>query len=336
MITSSSSVFACTFANAHGDRPGRSDAHPVPLPVADVLRSTVERFDESRWVARRLAEGRQARLFSVRAGDGMTACAGEDDGSELVVKLYRASGPDDRNAARDEFECLARLHSRLNGTTHDGWNVRCPRPLHFCDRLAALVMTRVPGRTLTWHLAREAHPAASDLLVSIPRAIVSALRCYWVGEPRLYGDLILNNILCDPVTRSLSFVDPGMPERFYLCESAPLSWYPASRDLGFLLFWTASLIRPSIAHPVLHARQKLMAAEIVRSFLDGLEPTTRRLQATGEIEACARLHVDRMAVSASPRGMWRRLVKCAAAATIARILDELRRTSSALARSNGC
>lgn len=336
MITSSSILFAGTLANAHGDQSDRMDAHPVPLPVADMLRLTVERFDESHWVAQRLAEGRQARLFTVRAGDGATACAGGDDGSELVVKLYRASGPDDRNAARDEFECLARLHSRLNGTTHEGWNVRCPRPLHFCDRSAALVMTHVPGRTLSWYLARGADPAASDLLDSIPRAIVSALRSYWVGEPRLYGDLILNNILCDPATRTLSFVDPGMPERFYLCESAPLSWYPASRDLGFLLFWTASLIRPSIAHPILHARRKLMAAEIVRIFLDGLEPTTRRLQATAEIEACARLHVDRMAVSASPRGVWRRLVKCAAAATIARILDELRRTSSVLARSKRC
>jgi hypothetical protein len=166
-------------------------------------------------------------------------------------------------------------------------------------------------------------------------AIVSALRCYWAGDARLYGDLILNNILCDIPSRTLSFVDPGMPERFYLCESAPLSWYPASRDLGFLLFWTASLIRPSIAHPILHARQKLMAATIVRTFLDGLEPA-RRLCAIAEIEACARLHIARMAVSASPRGVWRCLVKCAAATTITRILYELRATSSGAASNDRC
>jgi hypothetical protein len=286
----------------------------VPHRVTDALRAVVGGTGESRLAVRRLAEGLQARLFSVRA---------QHDADELVVKAYRGEGPEERRAARDEFECLRRLHDRLDGTTRHGWTIRCPRPLHFCDRSLALVMTRVPGRTLSWHLARGGGPPP-QVLDSISLAINSCLTRYWSGEPRLYGDLILNNVLCDLPSRTLSLVDPGMPERFYLCEAAPRAWYPASRDLAFLLFWTASLIRPSILHPILHARQKRMATRIVRTFVDDLGSDARRREATAEIEACARLHLGRIRVSASPGGLWRRFVRGAATRTIDRMLRELR------------
>jgi hypothetical protein len=286
----------------------------LPQRVADALRAVAGGADESRLAVRQFADGRQARLFSVRA---------HDDSAELIVKAYRGDGADERRAARDEFECLGRLHDRLDGTTRHGWTVRCPRPLHFCDRSLALVMTRVPGQTLSRHLAEGAGPSP-QVLESISRAIHSCLTCYWSGEPRLYGDLILNNVLCDLPSRTLSLVDPGMPERFYLCETAPRHWYPASRDLAFLLFWTASLIRPSILHPVLHARQKRMATRIVRTFLNGLGSETQRREATAEIEACVRLHLGRIRVSASPGGLWRRFVQRAATRTIDRMLQELR------------
>lgn len=307
----------------------------MPRRVAEVLRPVVDGFDESRWAVCRLADGRQARLFSVRGRDEGALLRGSEVAEELVVKVYRGDGPGDREAARDEFECLCRLHARLDGTTRHGWTVRCPRPLHRCDRSAALIMTRVPGRTLSWHLARSDGPTP-EVLDSICRATVSSLLHYWSGEPRLYGDLILNNILCDLPSRTLSLVDPGMPERFYLCESAPLFWYPASRDLGFLLFWVASLIRPSIVHPILHARQKRMATRIVRTFVDGLGSATERREALAEIEQCARLHLGRMPVSASPRGLWRRLVKRAATQTIERLFQGLRATPPPASARRNC
>jgi hypothetical protein len=189
-------------------------------------------------------------------------------------------------------------------------------------------MTHVPGRTLSWHLAQGEGPAP-DAIDSICRALDSSLLRYWAGDARLYGDLILNNILCDLPTRTLALVDPGMPECFYLCDAAPSEWYPASRDFGFLLFWTASLVRPSIGHPVLHARQKRVALRIVRTFLDGLSSAAERRDAAAEIEACARLHVARMRVSASPGGLWRGAVKRIAARTIDRFARELLTTDPA-------
>ncbi len=304
-------------------RAPRAPLQPMPRRLAGAVRPLLGVSVDPLWEARAFTDGRQARLFLVRARDGGAVLSGPDHADELIVKAYRAGGPDERKAARDEFECLRRLHHRLDGTTQHGWNVRCPRPLRFCDRSLALVMTRVPGRTLSWHLARGRGPTP-EVLESVARAIDSCLRRYWCGEPRLYGDLILNNVLCDLPSRTLSLVDPGMPERFYLCENAPSCWYPASRDLGFLLFWTASLIRPSIAHPVLHARQKRMATRIVRAFLDGLGTETQRRDATAEIEACARLHLGRIRVSASPGGLWRHFVQRAATRTIERMLQDLR------------
>jgi hypothetical protein len=322
-VTASSSIgFACTSSREPRVLAARAKLPFVPRRVVEVLRPVVDGFDESRWAVRKLADGRQARIFSVRARDSGTLLSGDDDAEELIVKVYRVDDPAHREAARDEFECLCRLHSRLDGATLHGWKVRCPRPLHCFDTSATLVMTCVPGRTLSWHLARGAGPAA-EVLDSISQVTVSSLLRYWSGEPRLYGDLILNNVLCDLPTRTLALVDPGMPERFYRCGAAPRSFYPASRDLGFLLFWMASLIRPSIAHPALHARQKMMATRIVRTFLKGLGSAAERSDATAEIETCARLHLGRISVSASPRGLWRRFVKRAATRTIEQVFQEL-------------
>lgn len=306
---------------------GTPDLRVVPPRVAEVLRAIAEGFEKSRWSVRRMTDGSQARLFSVRTRDARMdpENGGGGRGDELVVKLYRGDTPEHREAAREEFECLYRLHARLDGVTLRGWTIRCPRPVYRSDTSAALVMTHVPGQTLSWHLAQHKGPTA-ELVDSISRATVAALRHYWAGEPRLYGDLILNNILCDLESRTLSLVDPGMPERFYLCESVPGSWCPASRDLGFLLFWTASLIRRSIVHPILHARQKRMALSIVWTFLDGLGSPIERDDVTAEIEACARLHLARITTSASPRGLWRGIVNRAAARTIGQFFDELRAT----------
>jgi hypothetical protein len=330
MTASPSSVIASPFPKATAA--ATVDLPPARRRIADALRSMATAVDESRCAVTKLAQGRQAHLFSVSAP---TELASEVDADDLVVKLYRGNTPEDHDAARDEFECLSRLHARLDGTTHDGWQVRIPRPLHCCERSAAIVMTHVPGHTLSRHLA-QGQGLAPELLDSIARAIVSALRCYWAGEPRLYGDLILNNILCDPPTRTLCFVDPGMPEPFYLCESAPLFCYPASRDLGFLLYWTASLIRPSIAHPVLHARQKRMTVAIVQRFLEGFTSAAQQHDAMAEVEACARVHLSRLALSPSPRGVWRCLVRRAAAGTIQRILNELRVTPPCAAKGSDC
>ena len=292
-------------------------ATTVPLRVIDAIRALGAGSDGSRWEWRSLADGGQAQLFTVRARDG-----GADD---FIVKIYRGDGPEVREAARDEYACLGRLHARLDGTIQDAWTVRCPRPLYLSDASAALVMTRVPGTPLSRHLAARKGPAP-EVLDSISRATVSCLRRYWAADGRLYGDLILDNVLCDLPSRTLCLVDPGMPERFYLCCDAPRSWYPASRDLGFLLFCTASLVRRSIGRPVLHSRQKAMAVRLARTFLDGLGSATERREALAEIEACAGLHLGRMRVSPSHGGLWRGVVKLVASRTMKRFFRELRAT----------
>ena len=312
-MTRSPADFACASPVAGRHAAPRSGTSHVPPRVADAL-GPVLGSDASRWSVRRLADGGQARLFTARAEEGA---------EEVIVKVYHDDTPRARDAARDEYDCLRRLHDRLDGTTHGGWTVRCPRPLHRCDDSPALVMTRVPGETLSRHLGRGEGPPP-DVLDSLARAVVSCLRRYWEGDGRLYGDLILNNVLCDLPSRTLALVDPGLPAPYYLCDAAPRAWYPASRDLGFLLFWTASLVRPSLAHPVLHARQKRMTARMLRAFLDRLASPAERGAAVDEIAACSRIHLARIRVSTSPGGTWRRFVRRVAARTIEQTLIGLR------------
>jgi hypothetical protein len=315
--------FTSTSPRAPRTAAGRADLHFAPRRAVEILRAIADQSGGPGWDVRKLTNGGQAHLFVASAAGGAAPLNGKAADEELIVKVYRDQSAAAREAARDEFHCLRRLHGRLDGTQQHGWKIRCPLPLHFSDWPAALVMTRVPGRPLSWHLARGKGPSL-EVLQSISRAIDASLLLYWAGEPRQYGDLILNNVLLDVPARTLSLVDPGLPERFYLCDGAPSSWYPASRDLAFLLFWTASLVRPSILHPILHARQKRMAVRIVRTFLDGLKSEAERDEATAEIEACARLHLARITASASVRGLWRLVVKCAAARTIDRFVQELR------------
>ena len=299
----------------------------VASRLTHALQCAGARGGPSRWQVCKLADGRQAHVFTVRALDESPLLASTDDAGGLVVKVYRVGDADDRAAARDEFECLHRLRTRVDGTTTHGWTVRCPRPLYLCGASATLVMTRVSGAHLSRHLLRGISPP-DGLLDSICRATVATLLRYWAGEPRLYGDLILDNVLCDVSTRTLTLVDPGMPEPSYVCDGAPRSWYPASRDLGFLLFWAASLLRRAIAHPFLHFRQNDLARRIVQAFLDRLDAPAEREAALGEIEACARLHLGRMRLSSSsPKGLWRRLVKWSATRTLEQISEELRETA---------
>ena len=300
----------------------------VASRLAHALQCAGAQGGPSRWQVRKLADGRQAHVFAVRALDESPLLASTDDAGELVVKVYRVGDADDRAAARDEFECLHRLRTRVDGTTTHGWTVRCPRPFYLCGPSATLVMTRVSGAPLSRHLLRGTS-LPDGLLDSMCRATVATLQRYWAGELRLYGDLILDNVLCDVPTRTLTLVDPGMPEPFYVCDGAPRSWYPASRDLGFLLFWAASLLRRAIAHPLLHVRQNDLACRIVQTFLDQLEAPAERHSAMAEIEACARLHLGRIPVSASPKGLWRRLVKCSARRTLEHALSHLRETAPA-------
>src|SRR5205823_4336080 len=161
---------------------------------------------------------------------------------DLVIKMYKPEARIEPAEVREQFEQMARFHADLDGRSAAGWSVRAPAPLFRCDRPFALVMTRVPGRSLNAFL--RGMPAGGDgVLAEIADAVVAGMEGTWAVKAEVHGDFNFDNILCDPETRTLSFVDPGVQPRAFLADDAPRQFYPASRDLAHLLFETEVTFR---------------------------------------------------------------------------------------------
>lgn len=270
------------------------------------------------WAVRAIGAGDQAFLYVA------TELAG-DPTAPQVVKLYRPNKPEAATAAADEFAALRELHAAVDGATIDGWHVRTPVPLATSPsgtRPIAVAMDKVPGEPLQSLLADGR--VTDDTIVSIARVLGIALRRYWSAAGRIYGDFNLDNVLCDPNARVISLVDPGMPERAFDCPTAARRWYPASRDLAYVLFDTATAIRSSLLKPGLRRRQWALVTALLRDTIRSLaDRSDQRVSLLDEIRACCDAHLDRIQVPFSPRGLGRRLVRFAAAVRMTRLLGRL-------------
>jgi hypothetical protein len=292
----------------------------VSANVIDVLQQVTQSSQECNWVIEQRDGGAQASILVVRNRDGQPIWQGH---RELVVKLYKSGGRQSVEVVRYQFESLSRLHAQLNGTTARGWKIDSPVPLYRCEQPLALVMTMVPGKPLK-HCLRTADPVVAAALESIADAVIAAMERYWSTDGGLYGELNFDNILCDVSRRSLSFVDPGSLDSVFRCDTVTRQWYPASRDLAYLLFDIETSIRKTIGNPGARHRRKWLAEKILRAFVLRNGPDYRTQCLLDEIGACARMHLKRIEASWSPRGIWRLFVRQTASHRIDQILGRLR------------
>ncbi|MGE5611349.1 MAG: hypothetical protein ACM359_19020 [Bacillota bacterium] len=286
--------------------------HPAVLRV---LEQFIGCEDEGSWIVDRLGRGDQADVFIARTRDGHPIWQGH---AEVVVKLYRTERPAVRRTAHHEVESLRQLVATVKGRRFHGWSIHCPLPLYVCQRPFALVMTYVPGRPLNRCLDAD---VVVEELHSAGEAVVDAMERYWSAGGEIYGDLDLNNILCDFSGRNLSFVDPGIPESTYRCGSTPKSWYPASRDLAYMLFDVAASIRASMGNPRIRQRQKHFVEASLRAFLKRIDSKIEAQRFLDEIHLCTGVHVKRINVSWSPIGLFRLIVR----QTASRCVDDMLR-----------
>jgi len=295
---------------------GRSAARPPEL--SEVLRRLGPTLPDDHWTVEKLGEGVQSEVFEVAASDGRPLLQGH---RRLVIKLYKAGWPELETVARDEFESLARLAERLNGRAVEGWTLASPMPVERCDDPHALVMTWIPGHPLQ-RVLQSASGLDGDARESISKAIVSAMELYWRGEPRIYGDINLENIMCDPAERILGFVDPGMPEKSYLCQNVSTEWFPRSRDLAYMLFDGCVALRASETQQG-RLRQRQLLESVLRRFAGQTADANARERLLNEIRACTRVHLKRIPVSRSPASLWRMFVRRSLARTIDATLERL-------------
>jgi hypothetical protein len=301
------------------------------LRVSRALEQFAPAFAPRSLVFEPLGEGAQAETYSIRARDRRPSPEADPD---LVFKLYRAAVPGPGFAAADEFDALARLHATLNGRVIGGWRVRTPEPLFLGDSPAGLIMTRVPGRSINAYLAEAGGPR-TQVLASLADAVAVALGSYWRGSGRIYGDIDFNNILIDPESRTLSFVDPGMPGEEYLCEAATRDWFPASRDLAYMLFEVAVSVRLYLGNRVARRCQAGLIEAIVLAFAEGIGLGAERHRLLDEIHACTRIHLARIRAGWTPTGAWRLFLKGHASRSLGRTIRKLKTTATETARPGG-
>jgi len=251
-----------------------------------------------------LGQGGQAVVFRVA----------ED--RPLVVKLFHTNGDTPYDAMTDEFSALHRLHRAVANVTIDGWTVVAPQPLLCCRHPRAIVMTAETGEPLSRLLRDDADGAWIDEVAGV---VFAALQRYWAGPPRLYGDLNLDNILCDPQAKQLTLIDPGMPDEGHLCESAPSRWFPMSRDLAYLAYSVACSVKRNLPHPLVDRRQLAMVEAIVRQGVEHADDPGF----VDELRACVQLHVATITGSWSLAGAWRSFVRHRTAARVDAMIERI-------------
>jgi O-antigen/teichoic acid export membrane protein len=268
-----------------------------------------------------IGAGDQASIYGVACPHGKSSPA-----PELIVKLFNSNRPEVAVAMGEEFESLQHLGAALDARVMHGWTLHVPTPVAACDKPLAVIMSRVPGEPLHHWLGRPAE-AVHQWEREIAGVLATALDRYWTLSGRIYGDFNLSNVLCDPDARLVSLVDPGMPEQSYLCSAVSRRWYPASRDVAYMLFDAATSIRANLWSRRLRRREWRVLSEMMNHILARFAAPEEAASFLAEVGACARVHLGRIRVPWSPVGLGHLLVRQVAWFRIARLLRRLSPTS---------
>lgn len=294
-----------------------SESRTSQSDVKRVLRQLAQGDAAAPWQIQMIGQGYQAQLFLARGGQ---ASAGNGVQKEVVVKLYRETTPADRQACASEKCGLEVLSKLLPRNVCDGWLICSPTLLHASEQPLALVMSALPGVPLDVWLHSHAPTVAENAL--IVEAALTSLQTLW-AQGFMYGDLNLKNILYDAGQRQLSFIDPGAPLEYYLCDDVPREWFPMSRDIAYLLFSVAVSVRSTLRNPASRKRQQLMVSLLVRKYFETLDSKQQQTRLLYEIRLCVDSHLRELHCDWSPSGIWRRLVKQITHRSLNRTLEQL-------------
>lgn len=307
-------------ANAN---PGSHQMHISAHSSSSTLSRIIHEFDPTiethNCFVEQLCEGGQAHIFAVRLHSGRSSAQAD---TVLVIKLYKLEATPTADLVHAEFESLSRLYTALAGTSMDGWEIFVPAPLHICKSPLALVMTMVPGRPLDLYLGLSKN-LMPEILEAVPRIVVAAMGQYW-SAGKIYGELCFTNILCDTMARRLSFVDPGAPSNAFCCDGVSKQWYPASHDLGYLLYDTQARLKRHLTNPKAWIRERLFTENVLRAHLDPIQSFDERQSFLIEIRACAREHLKKLERPWSARGIWCAFIRQVASRQIDAVINRLK------------
>lgn len=275
------------------------------LDVVQVLKKFTENDPawDGPWRIRMFSQGDQARLYAARRDNTSVEKAMAD---QVVIKLFKQCSAEDKIAFLSEKQGLVALSESLHPLHFGDWTMRSPTLFYTSENPLALVMSVVPGISVESWLQSSKTSASARRAVA--EAILIALKSIW-SRGMMYGDLNLKNILHDPTNRTISFIDPGLPTQAFRCDDVSMDWYPASRDLAYLLFSVAVSVKRNFNNPSARDRQLDFVKSLLREFVDSIDSKKQQALLLREICLCTKVHLDGIHFAWSPTGLWRGLVK---------------------------
>lgn len=272
------------------------------------------------WQLRRLSQGGQAQVFAAqRETPGGAVVSAATLPEMLIVKRF-APAAASAEVIQEQGAVMAELRSAVHGSQANGWQIAVPRVIS-CDPVnRTLVMEHASGQPV-----RQLMTAAPTQAVWQPWAdvMLCGLTRYWHDSGRIYGDLNLRNILCDPAHQTIAFIDAGAPGAAWHFPQPPCQWFPASRDLAYLLFFVATEIKANLLQPRLRHQQLMFVDYLLRRFMQQSVAAMQRAAFVQELRHGAERHLAALHSSWTPRGIWTRQVRQTAAETIERVLRQL-------------
>jgi O-antigen/teichoic acid export membrane protein/tRNA A-37 threonylcarbamoyl transferase component Bud32 len=295
-------------------------ADPTSAGVVAVLQRLTHGSSADNWVIEGIDQGLQADIYAVRYPDLRRPSL--ETYRSVAIKLYKPGTSADIELARRQYEALSRLHAALNGGNVDGWKISIPAPLDICDSPAALVMSMLPGKTLSFWLEQCDLPR--EVLNSLPHAIIAAVNRLWsIGQ--VHGDLTFDNILCDIGARELSFVDPGMRTICPFQDDFTSRWTPPAHDLAHTLFDVGVSVLTALVNPMAFRRKRSFAESLVRAFIATIGASDERRSQLEEIRACAQLHLMTLGDGPYPlRKVYQRLQRQVGLRRLQKVISRVR------------
>jgi O-antigen/teichoic acid export membrane protein len=283
--------------------------------VSSVIRvvEKLTRSSNGSWELTKLGEASEASVYSVRAQHQQSIWNGHHT---LVVKLYKQGSKQDTGIVHAQYDALSRLHLTMHGRASHGWKISVPEPIYICKSPVALVMTQVPGQTLTLCL-ETGDDMTPEVLDSAARAIVTAMELNW-SLGRLHGDLGFDNILCDVSARNLSFVDPDAT-RGCSVSAASDPQNARVREMGAFLTDMELNGDRSVQH-----RKRILFEGMLRALFENIPASEDGDRLLHQIDAFARAHLQVRGSLWSARRWWRFLLGRIVARRVDRLLARFR------------
>jgi O-antigen/teichoic acid export membrane protein len=280
-------------------------------PVLRVLQEFTHCADSHPWTVTRVGGNDDAEAFLINSTDHQPIW---DTYNAVVIKLFK-SGALSLSAQMD-------LHKVLDGHEINGWRISVPRPLYVCRSPLALVMTAVPGQSVSSYTSTSG-ALTSKIFLDAAYAFAMTMGLYW-SSGRRHGDLNFGNVLFDIEAKKISLIDAGSRGDCRVCDDFTKCRSAAASDLAHMLWEAAHDVMDLVRGKTGRISNEMFIERVLLTVIDRIDSLEEKRQLLNEIWSCAQLHLaDKLELRWSFQGAWNSFVTQVARRRIRSILERV-------------